>query len=218
VVKFFLRLVPTLRPEVGAALSACVGYALLGVNALPRATVSLRADWDRGEQGQTIFFIAILALFGLGLSVPFVALLLRRRLWPGLEILQLFMTAVGLFCLCAGAAGAHIEAAGAYADDSIAWTLHLLLAILGFAELFVIILGALQLADSPSVRKHFFGTGDVSIGLLRATFLASGLAAVVHRGLHIADPTTASFLAANAVLISSRLHIQRQMPAPLSSE
>ncbi len=76
----------------------------------------------------------------------------------------------------------------------------------GFLELFVIIFGALELAESAEHRRRFFGSGTLDLGLLFVSLTVPAIGAILSLGLEIVDPLTGSFLSVNAVPVVSKLH------------
>lgn len=155
VVRWFLRLLPTLRPEAACAYGILAVYVIVAGD-IPR---EIQADFARDRVrttgdwwGAIITACLFMAAGCLGLILPWLAMLGTRRLYARLGWLVLLTNMFLLATVLGWAASEHLSNShtGEQAELFTCWAL----AALCFGELFVVVYGGIRFLDLPMTARR----------------------------------------------------------------
>ena len=183
VVRWFLRLLPTLRPEAACAYSILVVYVVIAGD-IPR---EIQEDFQRARPGSfgdrwAGFIVgSVLAVAGcVGLLLPWLAMLGSRQLYARFGWLVLLTNMILMAMVLCWAASEHLSNShtGGQAELFVRWAL----AALCLGELFVVVYGGMRFLDLPiTVRRVHLG---LDVPLQKGLWLWELLLVLVLIGVH----------------------------------
>jgi hypothetical protein len=164
VVRWFLRLLPTLRPEAACAYSILVVYVVIAGD-IPR-DIQEGFQRDRSNSlsdpwGGFILGTLLAAAGCVGLILPWLAMLGSRQLYARFGWLVFLTNMILMAMVLCWAASEHLGSSqtGGQAELLARWVL----AALCFGELFVVVYGGMRFLDLPmAVRRAHLGV-DVAL-------------------------------------------------------
>lgn len=183
VVRWFLRLLPTLRPEAACAYGILVAYVVIAGD-LPR---EIQEDFQRersgsfGDRWAGFILGAMAAAAGcVGLILPWLAMLGSRRLYARFGWLLLLTNMLLMATVLCWAASEHLgnSHTGEQAELFARWAL----AAVCFGELFVVVYGGMRFLDLPvAARRAHLG---LDTPLQKGLWLWEIMLVLVLIGLH----------------------------------
>lgn len=182
-VRWFLRLLPTLRPEAACAYGILVVYVVIAGD-IPR---EIQEDLQRERWGSfgdrwggVIVGTLAIAAGCVGLILPWLALLGGRALYARFGWLVVLTNMLLLATVLCWAASEHLGGSrtGGPAELYASWAL----AVVCFAELFVVVYGGMRFLDLPMmVRRTHLG---LDVPLQKGLWLWEVLLVLALIGVH----------------------------------
>lgn len=203
VVRWFLRLLPTLRPEAACAYGILAIYVILAGDVSHSIQEDFARDRSRSAADRSVGVIGFALMAGagcIGLILPWFAMLGSRQLYARLGWLVFVTNMVLLASVLAWAASEHLSNSrtGDEAELYLRWAL----AFICFGELFVVVYGGMRFLDLPLAtrRMHLGLDAPLQKGLWLWEILVVLLLIGLHAGQVFALPVALFALIAVHVL------------------